>query len=230
MLATDVHCHLLPGLDHGCRNRGEALIMAKALARLGVKHVHVTPHQFRFGNELDPDDVRARTEELQQWIRALGVSLEVRPGAEHFYGERLLDAIVHGEELLTWPCVSEEGIGEYLLVELPLREPVVGVPNLARRLARRGICAVMAHPERMLSVQRNAGHVDPWIESGWKLQLDLLSLAGNYGPGPRRVAQGLLQSGAYAFAGSDLHRPMELASLSKAHNLFRQWSATETDA
>ncbi len=230
MLATDIHCHLLPGLDHGCRHRAESLMMAKALVRLGVRRVHATPHQFRFGNELDPADVRARTAELQGWLEEAGVSLDVQAGAEHYYGERLLDAIERGEELLTWPAVSDEGIGEYLLVELPLRDPAVGVSAMARRLARRGIRAVMAHPERMLSVQQDPGRVRRWAESGWRFQLDLLSLTGNYARASKATARWLLERGVYSFTGSDLHRPMELTSLAKAHEIFRTWTATEADA
>ncbi len=230
MLHTDIHCHLLPGLDHGSRNRSETLIMAKALARLGVRRVHVTPHQFRFGNDLDPADVRARTVELQGWLDDAQVPLQVHPGAEHYYGERLLEAVDGGEELLTWPAVSEEGIGEYVLVELPLRDPVVGVSGLARRLAKRGIRAVMAHPERMLSVQHTPARVDAWINSGWRLQLDLLSLTGAYGRDSKRISRWLLERGSYAFTGSDLHRPMEIPALGKAHEVFRLMAGTESDA
>ena len=50
--------------------------------------------------------------------------------------------------------------------------------RLGNRLAARGIQAVMAHPERVVSVQRNAHRVDRWIMSGWRMQLDLLSLVG----------------------------------------------------
>ena len=119
MLATDVHCHLLPGLDHGSRNRAETMIMARALARLGVRQVHATPHQFRWGIELEPADVRARTALLQGWLEEGGVPLRVLPSAEHYYGERLLEAVEGGEALLSWPGVSADGPVEHVLVELP---------------------------------------------------------------------------------------------------------------
>jgi protein-tyrosine phosphatase len=230
MLATDVHCHLLPGLDHGSRNRAESMIMAKALARLGVETVHVTPHQFRWDIDLTPDDVRARTEALQAQLTEAGIALTLAPGAEHYYSERLFDAVEGGEELLTWTRPVAEGPSELLLVELPAADPVVGVGRLASRLAERGIVPVMAHPERIHVVQHDPLRAARWIDEGWLLQLDLMSLASTYGRPARRVARWLLAEGHYAFAGSDLHRPSQLRDLERAHAAFRAQAPLETDA
>lgn len=40
----DLHCHLLPGLDDGAKNRETTRAMAKAMAAQGVAGVVCTPH------------------------------------------------------------------------------------------------------------------------------------------------------------------------------------------
>lgn len=230
MLATDVHCHLLPGLDHGSRNRAESTIMAQALARLGVEDVHVTPHQHRWGIDLSPDEVREHTLALQAHLDRLRVPLRLHPSAEHYYGEPFLDAVERGTELLSWSAHGDESPAEFVLIELPARDPVIGVEGLAARLAERGLTPVMAHPERVHAVQHDPQRAVRWIETGWRLQLDLMSLAGTYGRPARRVARWLLAEGHYACAGSDLHRPSQLRDLERAHAQFRALAPLETDA
>ena len=194
MPRTDYHAHLIPGIDDGSRTRAETLIMARGLADLGVETLHLTPHQFRFGNDLEPDEIRAKTAEIQGWLDEAGIALALRASAEHLYGERLVDAVTSGEELLTWSEPDGDGgLRACLLVELPLRDPVVGVGALADACSARGIVPVMAHPERVILVQDDPGRVTRWAEHGWRFQLDLLSLAVGYGRTAKHVARRLLK-------------------------------------
>lgn len=221
MLTTDVHCHLLPGVDHGSRSRADTMIMAGTLADLGVRRVYATPHQYRFGIDLTRADISTRCEEVQGWLDAAGIELDVSPGAENYYSERLWDALDADEELVTWSAADEDEAAELLLVELPTGDAVVGVGNLAHRLASRGIRPVMAHPERIEMIQRNPERVRRWIDGGWRMQLDLLSLVRAYGRNAEQLARWLLEEGHYAFVGSDLHRTSQVASLRAAHAAYR---------
>lgn len=229
MLHTDVHCHVLPAIDDGSRTAAESLLMARGLADLGVRRLHATPHQFRMGNDLDPAWVRDRVAALQEEFRAQGVELELHASAEHLFSERLLEALERGEPMLSWSG-GENGAEECLLIELPIREPVVGVSALARRLAQRGVVPVMAHPERIQMVQRKPSLLETWRQAGWRYQLDLLSLVGGYGRHATWVSTELMRLGAYSFVGSDLHRPSQLQSLARAHDRFRQLAGAEIDA
>jgi protein-tyrosine phosphatase len=144
-------------------------------------------------------------------------------GAEYLYSERFLDALERDEELLTWRENGRER--RHVLVELPLRDPSVGVDHIGRRLVERGIVPVMAHPERVVQAQFNPAHVERWVESGWLLQLDLLSLAGSYGRESARLAERLLTAGRYHFTGSDLHRPVQLGALEAAWEAYHRLTA-----
>jgi protein-tyrosine phosphatase len=220
-LDVDVHCHLLPAVDDGSRTVAESLEMARALAGLGVRRLHVTPHQFRFGLDWTPEEVARRVADLGAELERGGVSLELVPAGEHMFGERLLTAIERGERLLTWGP-DGPGAPAALLVELPLREPVVAVEAVARLLLRRRVRPVMAHPERVESVIADVARVRGWRAAGWEFQLDLLSLAGSYGRGATRTAEWLLGEGIYGWLGSDLHRSSQLPALERAHALLRE--------
>ena len=88
----------------------------------------------------------------------------------------------------------------------------------------------MAHPERIVAIQRDPLRVVRWIQAGWRMQLDLLSLAGAYGREARRVGRWLLAEGHYALAGSDLHRPSQIDELERAHRQFLRHAPQEADA
>lgn len=222
VLALDVHCHILPGCDEGSRSAAESLLMARELSALGVRRVHATPHQFRFGHERALAEVEARVGETRREFERQGVALELVASAEYLYGERLFEAVEGGEALITWTTPDAETAVRHVLIELPLRDPVVGVESLARRLLRAGVRPVMAHPERVLSVIADPARTGLWRTAGWEFQLDLLSLAGTYGRDVRAVADRLLEAGLYDFVGSDLHRSVQLPDLVRAHERLRR--------
>jgi protein-tyrosine phosphatase len=142
------------------------------------------------------------------------VPVEVFTSAEHYYGERLYEAVSSDEELLTFDPDSDGS--RVLLVELPLRDPAVGVGAFAGALRRRGILPLMAHPERVSSV----GDVDrlrEWREAGWLFQLDLMSLVGRYGRDAERLSHAMLDEGLCDRVGSDLHRSSQVAAVRAAH-------------
>jgi len=226
MLATDIHSHLMPGVDDGSRSPVETVAMARGLAELGVRLIYLTPHQFKLGNRFVPAELARRTGEVARLLEGASVSLEVRCGAEHYYGEELLDAIAGGEELATFESDGERS----LLVELPMNQPSVGVRRVGEALLRRGVRPVLAHPERTAGISRDYDRARGWREAGWRFQLNLLSLVGRHGPEARDVSRAFLEDGFYEFTGSDLHRPAELDWLRGAHDAFRALQPREVRA
>jgi len=222
LLQTDTHAHLIPGVDEGSRSLAETLIMARTLVELGVERVHLTPHQFRFGNDLRNEEIRERTAEVRQYLREAGLDLDLVPGAEYLFGERLLDALERSEELMTWADVTPEGAADCVLVELPLREPVIGVRRASALFQVRGLQPVMAHPERVQALAALPRRILTWRDAGWRFQLDLLSLVGTYGRKPREMAHLFLEEGLYDFVGSDLHRSVQTMPLIRAHAVYRR--------
>ncbi len=226
MLAADVHSHLMPGVDDGSKSPVETVAMARGLLEIGVARVYLTPHQFRLGNSFRAAELERRTQEVARLLEGAGVPLEVRRGAEHYYGEELLDAVGGRGELVPFDWEGES----CLLVELPLHQPAVGVRRVGEALVRRGLRPVLAHPERTAGLSRDYDRARGWREAGWRFQLNLLSLVGRHGPEAAELSRAFLGEGLYDFTGSDLHRPAELRSLREAHDAFRALSLREVRA
>jgi len=217
MLAIDFHSHLMPGVDDGSRSPVETIAMARGLAELGVERVHLTPHQYKLENRFSLLSIQRNTDAVWHTLARAEIQIEVRRGAEYYYGEQLLDAIASGEELITFDHEGEPQI----LIELPMNQPAVGVRQVGRALLRRGVRPVMAHPERTRGLSAEFDRILGWKEAGWKFQLNLLSLTGRHGQEAEHLAHAMVDEALYDCAGSDLHRPAQLAWLQEAHEAFR---------
>jgi len=196
--------------------------MTAAGARLGVSRIHLTPHQYRQGNEFTRADLASATGKVRNLLARSEVDVEVVAGAEYLYGDRLFRALQKGEELISF---EQEG-RNLVLIELPFGRPAAGVRRLAQALQRRGISPVMAHPERCAGV--GVDRMMAWRGAGWLFQLNLCSLVDAYGAEARRLAQELLARGQYRFAGSDMHGPWELERVRNAHHSVRKLESKET--
>jgi protein-tyrosine phosphatase len=79
----DVHAHLLPGIDDGCSNLEQSLECARILVESGYTHAFCTPHIWPNLNHYNrPEEIRQRTDQLQDHLAANGVPLKLFPGGE----------------------------------------------------------------------------------------------------------------------------------------------------
>lgn len=199
---VDLHCHLLWGIDDGCRSPEDAAEAARALADLGYSDAAPTPHTRGDFPSRDGALCGARFQELRALLDREGVPLEVHLGAENFLDDSFFERLERGEA---------RGFGEagrYVLVELPFASAVPKLPDLVFRVKLKGHVPVFAHPERCAEFER-PGRAEEVVRLGGALQLDLGALLGRYGRGPRRLADRLLDAGLYAIAATDLHGPVE---------------------
>ena len=199
---VDLHCHLLWGIDDGCRAPEDALEAARALVDLGYSDAAPTPHARSDFPSQDGDLCRARFGELAALLERERVPLQVHRGAENFLDDAFMERLGRGEP---------RGLGEsgrYVLLELPFASAVPSLPDLVFRVKVKGHWPLIAHPERCLEFER-PGRAEEVVRLGGGLQLDLGAILGRYGREPRRVAERLLEAGLYAIAATDLHGPAE---------------------
>ena len=103
-----------------------------------------------------------------------------------------------------------------VLVEL---SPQAFPAQLQRRLfdlGRAGLRPVLAHPERYQPVWKDDSCLDPLLDAGACLLLDVCALVGKYGRAPRKAAEKLLDEEAYEAACSDAHRPSDVDAVVEA--------------
>jgi protein-tyrosine phosphatase len=204
---VDIHCHLLPGLDDGPGQMGDALAMAQTAVLSGTTHMVATPH-IDHTWRVRPAVIADRAQALRDALRAKGIPLQVSTGAEIALS-RLVDLSASELDSLRL------GGGPYLLIECPLSPNAGDFDSLLLRVHGRGEPVVLAHPERSPLFQQEPERLTRLVAAGMLCSLTAGSLKGTFGAGVRRFSIQLLRDGLVHDLSSDAHdylvRPPGLA-------------------
>jgi protein-tyrosine phosphatase len=207
---TDLHSHLVPGVDDGTRTISESVQALEALYRQGVRAAVTTPHLLLPHLASDGDIQR----ELDGHRRAFDeLTVACRGRAD-------LPALSLGQEIWAPDASavrrvvrrSDVGLpGKFLLVEFGFdlegnhNDVISEVLNAGRQV-------LIAHPERYRYLP---GHeplevMRTWQELGALLQVNVGSLNGHYersSPGSERLAWQMVAAGLVDVLATDHHGP-----------------------
>lgn len=206
---VDLHCHCIPAVDDGVRSVAEAKQLLRALKSLGFDRVVATPHTRPSLFEEDRASLTRAFEALATSLAGVSGLPELALASEHY-----LDDIVFGR-LVAGAGLPYPG-GRAVLVEVaPKRFP----PLLDRRLfdlRRRGLTPVLAHPERYAPVWADDRCLDPLLDVGTLLLLDVCAIVGKYGARAQKAAEKLLDDEAYEAAATDCHAAADAEIVERA--------------
>lgn len=187
---TDIHCHILPGVDDGVKTMEESVESLQRLQQTGVRQFYLTPHIMSdLGNE-EPD-LQVRFRELQE---AAPEGIELRLAAEYMLDKGFERHREHG--LLAMK-------DRHVLVETSYMSPPPEMQEMLYEAELSGYQVILAHPERYAYMEK-----EDYLElkkKGVGLQMNLLSLGGYYGRSAQKKCQALLKLGIYDYIGSDFH-------------------------
>lgn len=199
---TDLHSHLMAGVDDGAADASEARAALAALRAAGAVHVVTTPH-------VDGSLTR-RADALEQRLEALDAAWTALAAlaAEHEPGLRL----ERGAEVMLdvpTPQLDDPRLriagGPFVLVEFPHRILPPQSANTLARLAQQGWIPLVAHPERYASLGDDLEPIGAWRRVGAYLQVNGPALLGRFGPRVRANALTLLARGWADCIASDYH-------------------------
>ncbi len=193
---TDLHLHLIPAVDDGCRTMEDSLAMAKALVALGFVRAAPSPHH---RPEYATAEVALqRLTELKAALALHAIPLELFVNAEHFFlDETLMSGL---------PTARKLG-NNTLLVEAPYTSALPMLTEIIFRMKVKGVTALIAHPERCLEFEKK-GSAQAAVHAGALLQLDIGAITGRYGRVAQKLAKTFLDDDLYAIAATDLHSPV----------------------
>jgi protein-tyrosine phosphatase len=123
--------------------------------------------------------------------------------SEHFFDDVVFQRLVAGAGL-PYP-------GKNVLLEFPPHAFPARAAHRFFDLKKTGLGVVLAHPERYKPVWQDDECLNPLLDAGAHLLLDVCSLVGKYGKASQRAAEKLLEEDAYEAACSDAHKPADLA-------------------
>ncbi len=206
----DLHSHWVAGVDDGARTVEDGRAMLRALKAAGFDHVVATPHM-RPG--MFDNTAPALRSAFARTVDAIGAGADPElPGvslsSEHFFDDVVFSRLMSDEAL------PYQG-GKAVLVELGYRAFPARLQHRLHDLVRRGLRPVLAHPERYEPVWEDIEALDPLLDVGAVMLLDVAALVGKYGRSARKAAEALLEAGYYQAACSDAHKAKDVDEVAK---------------
>ena len=189
---TDVHAHLLPGVDDGVKNLEEAQVVIKFLEQIGVRKIILTPHVMEDYPENNASYLKQR---FAEFTGNIGSEIHFSLAAEYMLDASFSQHLNENVLLLG---------SNRLLVETSYLSGPPNLKNILYDLSLKGYVPVIAHPERYLYLPKEA--IEELASLGYELQLNLPSLAGIYGKEVKKRAEFFLSKELYTYLGSDFHR------------------------
>lgn len=171
---TDLHTHILPGMDDGANSVEESLAMLQMEADQGVNRVALTPHFYSV-----KEDVPSFLSRRDAAYKELLAGLEGRACPE----------LILGAEVAFMPGISDvpdldklcyEGT-RILLVELPMTSWTDDIFRQLHRLeSNRGLMPMIAHIDRYIHCQKKE-QLERLLEMGYPIQVSAGAFLRNLG-------------------------------------------------
>jgi tyrosine-protein phosphatase YwqE len=207
-LGVDMHSHLLPGLDDGLNEVEQTVEFIRDLKALGYKKLYCTPHILSDLYPNNPETILPKLALVREALSKAGVDIEVDAAAEYMIDHEFAELISRSAktDLLTLP-------GDHILVEMSYLSPSPNFEQVIFDLRMLGLQPILAHPERYSYYHHNFEQYERFKELGCKLQVNLLSLSGGYGPHVKKSAEKLFKYQMVDFLGTDMHHEKHLSML-----------------
>jgi len=195
---TDIHCHIVPGINDGSANLTDSLSMARTAEADGTKSIVATPHQLGANSQVSAVAIRQGVADLQNALNAEGIAVSVLPGADVRIEPELPKLVKQGKVL----TLADRG--RHVLLELP-HETYFPLEPLLAALARQGLVGILSHPERNRGIIKKPEVMWDVVEAGGLLQVTAASLTGAFGRSPQKIAEMCVEERLIHFIASDAH-------------------------
>ncbi|MCF0210185.1 MAG: capsular biosynthesis protein [Bacteroidales bacterium] len=198
LLHTDIHSHLIPGIDDGAKDMSKTIELVRDMHDLGYSKLIITPHVREDVFENDPSTFESRLEQVQQAVTDEGIDMQFEVGAEHTMDD-LFARLKAKKNLKTF----HDG---YILLEFPFFNLPIRMKENLFDLQLDGYKLILAHPERYASyLAADKKTIETLKEREVLFQMNIASLIGHYGKEVEKFAKYLVKNDYVELLGSDLH-------------------------
>jgi protein-tyrosine phosphatase len=204
---TDIHSHLLPGIDDGAKNIDDTITLINELKKLGFSNFITTPHVMEhiWGNT--KSGIEGTFGRTSTNLIEVGINNSLKAAAEYMLDDSFTK-LFQEEKLLTLK-------DNYVLVEMSYISAPLQLYNILFDMQVAGYKPVLAHPERYIFYHNNLQEYKNLKHAGCLFQFNLLSSVGYYGPMVAKTADYLLKNSMFDFVGSDVHHMKHVESFNK---------------
>ncbi len=206
-LGSDMHSHLIPGVDDGAQTLDDSIALITKLQQAGYKSLITTPHIKGDIYPNNPAIINEGLQQLRQQLHERGINMPIKAAAEYYIDDTFF-RLLKNKELLT--------IGKNeVLVEVSFMSEPLGFYELLFEIQTLGYKPIFAHPERYGFYHNKLEVYNTIKEKGSYLQLNLLSLTGYYGKGVKQAAEYMLKERLYDYCGTDMHHERHAEAVQK---------------
>jgi protein-tyrosine phosphatase len=209
---TDLHSHLLPGLDDGVQSFEEMEEIVVRLQKLGYTKLITTPHVMSDFYRNTSEVIFKKRDEVNAWLANKNINMPIEAAAEYYLDEDLLKKAEDHFPLLT--------LGDkYLLFETNFLTEPFQLKEFIFSVTSQGYKPILAHPERYIYLQDNFEKVEDLLNRGIYFQINMSSISGYYSKGAQRLAHKLIDKGWVHFIGSDCHNLQHIQRIEETVSL-----------
>lgn len=203
---TDMHCHILPGIDDGAKNLRESIRLIKMFSQYGITNFIATPHIMGDTYPNDKESIELALTQVKNNLQYYNFKdVNINYAAEYMMDEEF-ENLLDQKNIL--PLKDK-----YILVEMSYFQPPINLIEVIENIRNKGYLPVLAHPERYIYYHNSLKTYTTLRQMGCFFQLNLLSLSEYYGEDIQKTALTLLQENLIDFVGTDTHHSKHLKAL-----------------
>ncbi len=197
---TDVHSHILFGIDDGSRTISESVELLKKLKSVGFNNVILTPHFILDSTYNSNYEANIKIyNELKERLISENIDINIYLGNEIFIDKNV-------PTLLEKNIITSLNGTKYVLVEFPMHNKLLNIEDILYEIRSKGYEVVIAHPERYDAFKEDYSIVDTLREDGFLFQSNYSSILGYYGKDSIKLLKYMLKRHYIDFLGTDIHR------------------------
>lgn len=200
MMITDLHMHIVPGVDDGSLNMSMLLDMLELAYEQGVRDVFCTSNNVYSEEEITR--YKSQFMMLQMMAKSHFPELKLHMGCELLCAGEYIDDILYGLEIGVFLPL---GNSKCVLTELYPDVTPEEATAVVEALVAAGWKPILAHTERYPALFEG-GTLQELIDLGAKIQVNLYSLVEENKDDAKERARHLVDNRMVNFVGSDAHR------------------------
>ncbi len=199
---TDIHSHILPGVDDGAKDMETTMAMIDTAYSQGVRVMIATPHYYPGHVKHPKEYVGGIFQETVSVVKEKYDDFTILPGNEIYYREGAFEKL-QSKRVHTMADTS------YVLLEFSPGAHINVLHAAVRKCVEGGYYPILAHIERYQCLWKNEKNIRELVRMGAYMQVNAENFLGGLISPQRRWCLKLAGEGLMHFIGSDAHNMQE---------------------
>lgn len=195
---TDIHTHILPGVDDGAKDKDISMAMLRMAWKDGIRRIVLTPHNKPSRRNVSFKTIQKLSEQLLEEARQAGMEFTFCTGNEIYYRSDMIGDLEEGRA-----CTMADT--SYVLVEFNPMDDFDYIRNGIYQVLAAGYRPIIAHVERYSCMLSKPSRVEELKNMGCYIQVNAGSIMGQYGFSVKQMTKKLLKQQLIHFVASDAH-------------------------